>query len=157
MFGNFPGASARDECEINVSAGVWGSGMQLTSALWQLQAAENPSLERRVSTCMPQRQSLGFLNKDPRNQICSTKVDSATRSNLYQIMNFLNLCQWISARGAKVTDCHPKRVKRGKVTVSSRTTAYLSYISHKIQIWKAQMGVSIPHLNFWQLNLYIVT
>ena len=35
-----------------------------------------------------------------------------------------------------------------KVTVSSRKTAHLSYISHEIQILRAQMGVSIPHLNF---------
>ena len=30
------------------------------------------------------------------------------------------------------------------VTVSSRKTAHLSYISHEIQILTAQMGVSIP-------------
>ena len=45
-----------------------------------------------------------------------------------------------------------------KVMVSSRKTAHLSHISHEIQILRAQMGVSIsiPHLNFGQLNLYIV-
>ena len=70
--------------------------------LLQLQpkVAENPSFEQEefLCACHSEKQSFGFLKKDPRGQVLfnlSGRSRAATGTRRWTF--FLNLCQWIAA------------------------------------------------------------
>ena len=71
--------------------------------LLQLQpkVAENPSFEQEefLCACHSEKQSFGFLKKDPRDQVLFNLSGlSRAATGTRRWTSFLNLCQWISAR-----------------------------------------------------------
>ena len=67
----------------------------------QPKVAENPSFEQEefLCACHSEKQSFGFVKKDPRDQVLFNLSGlSRATTGISRWTSFLNLCQWISAR-----------------------------------------------------------